>query len=130
MCGTLGTGVTVRNVTCYTPISITHGGGGTSDVLVENCTVHGDWGADTTYRPQWWKTALRIKTDRNTNGTVANVVYRNVRAVGVDLLFDIQSWCEYICTKASDVCFVCVCVGNQSHSKGFILRTAAALGTR
>ena len=62
--------VTVRNVTCHTPLSITHGPGGTSDVLFDNCTVRGDWGGDRThFKPRWWKTALRIKSDRNTNGT-------------------------------------------------------------
>ena len=25
------------------------------------------------YKPQWWKTALRLKSDRKTNGTIANV---------------------------------------------------------
>eukprot|EP00662_Eupelagonemidae_sp_cell21_P022209 gene22209-63859_t len=91
--------VTVRNLTCHTPLSITHGNWGTSDVLFENCTVRGDWGNDTTYKPQWWKTALRLKSDRNTNGTIADVTYRRIRAVDVDLLFDIQMW--YPCQNQS-----------------------------
>jgi len=91
--------VLVQNVTCHTPLSITHGAWGTHDVTFDNCTVRGDWGGDHTYRPRWWKTALRLKTDRATNGTVQNIAYRNIRAIGVDLLFDIQSW--YPCQNQS-----------------------------
>lgn len=91
--------ITVRNVTCHTPLSITHGAGGTSNVTFENCTVRGDWGGDHTYKPQWWKTALRLKSDRHTNGTLERIQYRGIRAVGVDLLFDIQMW--YPCQNQS-----------------------------
>eukprot|EP00035_Acanthoeca_spectabilis_P030814 m.11086 g.11086 ORF g.11086 m.11086 type:complete len:454 (-) comp4393_c0_seq2:1599-2960(-) len=125
--------VTIRNVTCHTPISITHGGGGTHGVLVDNCTVHGDWGGDTTYKPQWWKTALRIKTDRNTNGTVENVVYRNVRAIGVDLLIDIQSW--YPCQNQSGMAnymqcrsFYNVKPGVRPHIRNITVRDSNADG--
>ena len=77
--------VVVRNVTCHTPLSITHGNWGTSDVLFEDCTVRGDWGGDHTYKPRWWKTALRLKSDRHTNGTLQNIAYRNINAIGVDI---------------------------------------------
>jgi hypothetical protein len=91
--------VTVRNVTCHTPLSITHGAGGTSDVTFENCTVNGNWGKDSTFKPQWWKTALRLKSDRHTNGTIENIRYKDIVAVGVDLVFDIQMW--YPCQNQS-----------------------------
>jgi len=44
-------------------------------VTFEDCTVHGDWGGDHTYKPRWWKTALRLKSDRHTNGTLQNIQY-------------------------------------------------------
>jgi len=91
--------ILIQNVTCHTPLSITHGAYGTSNVLMENCTVHGDWGDDHTYRPRWWKTALRLKSDRHTNGTLQNIAYHNIHGIGVDLLFDIQMW--YPCQNQS-----------------------------
>lgn len=118
--------VVVRNVTCHTPLSITHGNYGkriitlvdtppdsicrkvpcckglrngmlltlglliscmpvnllvlgTSNVTFQDCTVRGDWGGDHTYKPRWWKTALRLKSDRHTNGTLQNIRYQNIR---------------------------------------------------
>ena len=106
--------VSPSSVTCHTPLSITHGAYGTSDVTFEDCTVHGDWGGDPdlfqplTYRPRWWHTALRIKTDRMTNGTVQNVLYKNIRAIGIDLLFDIQSW--YPCQNQSGTANYNTCI--------------------
>ena len=82
----------VRNVTCYTPLSVTHGHD-TRNVTFENCTVRGDWGHDGTgVRPRWFKTAMRIKSDRNTNGTLQDLTSRGIVGLGVDLLFDIQMW--------------------------------------
>jgi polygalacturonase len=84
--------VLVRNLTCYTPLSVTHGHD-TSNVTFDSCTVYGTWGNDTTgVRPRWFKTATRIKTDRKTNGTLSDITYRNIRGVGVDLMVDITSW--------------------------------------
>lgn len=84
--------VLVRNVTCYTPLSVTHGHD-TRNVTFENCTVRGDWGRDATgVQPRWFKTAMRLKSDRKTNGTVTEVAYRDIVAVGVDLLADITMW--------------------------------------
>ena len=40
----------VRNVTCYTPISVTHGHD-TRNVTFENCTVYGNWGRDGNIKP-------------------------------------------------------------------------------
>ena len=91
--------ILIENVSCHTPLSITHGAWGTSNVTMRDCTVHGDWGGDRTYKPRWWKTALRIKSDRHTNGTLQNIAYHNIRGVGVDLLFDIQMW--YPCQNQS-----------------------------
>ena len=92
--------MTVRNLTCHTPLSITHGFGGTSDVTFDNCTVNGGWGSGSPlYRPRWWHTAIRIKTDRKTNGTVERVHYKDIIANDVDLVFDIQSW--YPCQNQS-----------------------------
>ena len=104
--------VTVRNVTCHTPLTITHGNWGTSGVLFEDCTVRGDWGGDHTYRPRWWKTAMRLKSDRHTNGTLQHITYRNIHAVGVDLLFDIQMWYALCvrCGRCVCTCIRCVCV--------------------
>eukprot|EP01047_Picozoa_sp_COSAG01_P054836 COSAG01_NODE_6041_length_3882_cov_27.246630_2_plen_160_part_00 len=91
--------VLIKNVTCHTPLSITHGAWGTSNVLMQNCTVRGDWGGDHTYLPRWWKTALRLKSDRHTNGTLQNIRYENIVGIGVDLLFDVQMW--YPCQNQS-----------------------------
>eukprot|EP01043_Picozoa_sp_COSAG02_P015885 COSAG02_NODE_687_length_18478_cov_23.093476_5_plen_174_part_00 len=87
---------------------------GTSDVTFENCTVHGDWGRDHTYKPRWWKTALRLKSDRHTNGTLQNIHYRNIRGVGVDLLFDIQMW--YPCQNQSGMANYQLC-RQMAHPK-------------
>ena len=106
--------VVVRNVTCHTPLSITHGNWGTSDVLFEDCTVRGDWGGDHTYKPRWWKTALRLKSDRHTNGTLQNIAYRNINAIGVDLLFDIQMW--YPCQNQSGMANYDLC-RSMAHPK-------------
>ena len=84
--------VLVRNLTCYTPLSVTHGHD-TSNVTFDGCTVYGNWGHDATgVRPRWFKTATRVKTDRKTNGTLSDITYRNIRGVDVDLMADITSW--------------------------------------
>ena len=55
----------IHNLTCHTPISIGSGTrGGVRNILIENSTVIGGWGDDHTYKPQWWHTAIRIKTAR------------------------------------------------------------------
>lgn len=88
--------VLMRNLTCYTPLSVTHGKD-TRNVTFDNCTVIGQWGNDATQiRPRWFKTATRLKTDRNTNITMSDITFRNIVGVGVDLLIDIQSWYPYV----------------------------------
>ena len=95
--------VTVRNVTCYTPLTITHGRD-THDVLFENCTVIGNWGhsADPLWRPQWFHTAFRLKTGENkgpTGGTTHDITYRNIRVEEVHLAIDFQQY--YPCQNTS-----------------------------
>jgi polygalacturonase len=90
--------VVVRNVTCHTPLSVTHGLN-TSGVLFENCTVLGAWGGDVVYRPRWWHTAMRIKTQPGMNYSISNVEYRGIVADGVDLVFEVEGF--YSCQNSS-----------------------------
>lgn len=84
--------VYVRNVTCYSPMSVTHGHD-TANITFADSVVYGNWGSDETdQRPRWWKTAMRVKSDRKTNGTLQDITYRNIRAEHVDLLVDFTMW--------------------------------------
>ncbi len=59
----------------------------------EDCTVNGDWGGDHTYKPRWWKTALRLKSDRHTNGTLQNIQYEDYVCFCKHVLFrDFLPW--------------------------------------
>jgi len=80
--------VTVRNQSCITPLTVTHGLD-TADILFEDSTVDGDWGKVPLYEPRWWHTAHRIKMDPHTNGTLQRITYRNIVANSVDLVSEI-----------------------------------------
>lgn len=93
--------VLVRNITCFTPISVTHGIE-TRRVAFENVTVRGDWGAAPPhpgYLPRWWKTAMRIKSDRHTNITMSDISYTGITAIDVDLGVNIEL--SYACQNMS-----------------------------
>jgi polygalacturonase len=93
--------VLVRNITCFTPITVTHGIE-TRGVAFENVTVRGDWGAPPVhpgYLPRWWKTAMRVKSDRHTNITMSNISYTGITAIDVDLGVNIEL--SYACQNMS-----------------------------
>lgn len=90
--------VTVRNQTCLTPLTVTHGLD-TAGVLFENSVVDGGWGQEPLYVPRWWHTAHRIKMDPHTNGTLRDIKYRNIEARSVDLVSEIQMY--YACQNTS-----------------------------
>ena len=71
--------VSVRNVVCYTPLTITHGHD-THDVTFENCTVKGRWGHSSSplWWPQWFHTGMRLKTGSSlgsTGGTIHDILF-------------------------------------------------------
>ena len=74
---------------------------------------------------RWWKTALRLKSDRHTNGTLANIYYKDIIAVGVDLVFDVQMW--YPCQNQSGMHNYELCRSYYTPEPGYALSYHAVL---
>jgi len=101
------------NVTCITPISIGSGTGmGIYDVVIRDSTVNAEWGVSSpSWRPRWYKTALRFKTARGRGPAgVRNVIVENVTAIAVDLFVDSQPY--YSCQNSSGLSNWEFCVNN------------------
>lgn len=116
--------VTVRNVTCHTPMSVTHGHD-TQGVTFENCTVLGQWGAwapgSAAWLPQWWHTALRVKTGDNSGssgGIIADVTYRDIVVHNVHMLIDFQQ--DYPCQNSTGTANWEWCAALEPQTPGLI----------
>ena len=101
------------NVTCITPITIGSGTGmGIYDVVIKDSVVNASWGvASPSWRPRWYKTALRFKTARGRGPAgVRNVLVSNITAISIDLFVDGQPY--YSCQNSSGLENWAFCVEN------------------